>query len=145
MPPSALRAAQDSCRWRPTQEGVAWLATKATKRKLLFSAAALLNLVTNRSMEYAALRGLQKSGDISGLDEISSGESFLAGGLLVGYMVEPSKEPDGERCGKSPRTSNSNDNSWSWIACMALSNQILVYANDTTTWHIRDHLVAQHA
>lgn len=137
MPPSALRAAQNTCRWRPTQEGAAWLAQRATKRKLRFSAAALLNLVINRAMNDTVLRDLEQRGEVSGLPSLSlSDGSLIAGGIFVGLMdvgaadVEARSDPEA-----APETSD-----WSWIACMCLSKEIVVYAHDTALWHIRDYL-----
>ena len=126
---SALRVAQDSCRWRPTQEGVSYLAKHCMKRKIFMSASALSELIAKREMDEALLRFLEEKGEVAGLHDIICKTSLLPGGVLVG-LISNSLEEEIHGIYKD----------WCWVACVATSRSILVYAPDTALWHISSAL-----
>jgi len=163
LQPSQIRACK-LCRWRPCQEGIGWLAANSTKRKLFVHVDLMMSLLKHRVMSYEFLQDMSEKGYLTGYEDIlmedseagSGGGSvgvgetppllraIEAGGLLIG-VIGSSITTASHSNSAATIVDDRVDTSFIWIACLATTKSVHVYADENSLFGIRELLTSYQA
>jgi hypothetical protein len=165
LQPSQIRACK-LCRWRPCQEGIGWLAANSTKRKLFVHVDLMMSLLKHRVMSYEFLQDMSEKGYLAGYEDILMNDSeagsgggggsvgvgetpsplrpIEAGGLLIG-VIGSSITTASHINSAATIVDNHVDTSFIWIACLATTKSVHVYADENSLFGIRELLASYQA